>query len=151
RRSIVRYELPAQHRIFLPVPGDQLRTERCGPSIRGDVSGPGVEPDILLASSLPPHGNFCIPVRRIGHRLWCGNQLCGEQRLCLSVLPLRQVAEETAFRRTPHKVTCQVNGGHRTDRKSTRLNSSHVSISYAVFCLKKKRKWNCETCYELSS
>src|SRR6202048_4592372 len=25
------------------------------------------------------------------------------------------------------------------DRKSTRLNSSHVSISYAVFCLKKKR------------
>src|SRR5437868_11245882 len=28
----------------------------------------------------------------------------------------------------------------RQDRKSTRLNSSHVSISYAVFCLKKKKK-----------
>src|SRR5699024_12201721 len=28
------------------------------------------------------------------------------------------------------------------DRKSTRLNSSHVSISYAVFCLKKKNKQN---------
>src|SRR5699024_12487994 len=28
--------------------------------------------------------------------------------------------------------------GRRADRKSTRLNSSHVSISYAVFCLKKK-------------
>src|SRR5438067_8417776 len=28
------------------------------------------------------------------------------------------------------------------DRKSTRLNSSHVSISYAVFCLKKKKKYN---------
>src|SRR5207249_12199098 len=28
------------------------------------------------------------------------------------------------------------------DRKSTRLNSSHVSISYAVFCLKKKKKTN---------
>src|SRR5690625_4505981 len=27
-----------------------------------------------------------------------------------------------------------------TDRKSTRLNSSHVAISYAVFCLKKKRR-----------
>src|SRR5690349_23668572 len=27
----------------------------------------------------------------------------------------------------------------RTDRKSTRLNSSHVEISYAVFCLKKKK------------
>src|SRR5438067_7814155 len=30
--------------------------------------------------------------------------------------------------------------GRRGDRKSTRLNSSHVSISYAVFCLKKKKK-----------
>src|SRR5690242_21116692 len=28
----------------------------------------------------------------------------------------------------------------RSDRKSTRLNSSHMSISYAVFCLKKKKK-----------
>src|SRR5699024_11997564 len=28
---------------------------------------------------------------------------------------------------------------HSQDRKSTRLNSSHVSISYAVFCLKKKK------------
>src|SRR5690625_5442206 len=27
------------------------------------------------------------------------------------------------------------------DRKSTRLNSSHVAISYAVFCLKKKKKY----------
>src|SRR5947209_9787667 len=27
-----------------------------------------------------------------------------------------------------------------TDRKSTRLNSSHANISYAVFCLKKKKK-----------
>src|SRR5690606_41258547 len=29
---------------------------------------------------------------------------------------------------------------HWADRKSTRLNSSHVKISYAVFCLKKKKK-----------
>src|SRR5690349_23031503 len=29
---------------------------------------------------------------------------------------------------------------HTRDRKSTRLNSSHVEISYAVFCLKKKKK-----------
>src|SRR5207249_12183771 len=32
------------------------------------------------------------------------------------------------------------NPGTYKDRKSTRLNSSHVSISYAVFCLKKKKK-----------
>src|SRR3712207_6950442 len=30
----------------------------------------------------------------------------------------------------------------RIDRKSTRLNSSHANISYAVFCLKKKKKTN---------
>src|SRR2546430_7097718 len=29
------------------------------------------------------------------------------------------------------------------DRKSTRLNSSHSQISYAVFCLKKKKKYHC--------
>src|SRR5690625_6361543 len=33
----------------------------------------------------------------------------------------------------------QLDGGGE-DRKSTRLNSSHVAISYAVFCLKKKNK-----------
>src|SRR5437868_12899914 len=33
----------------------------------------------------------------------------------------------------------QVAGARHGDRKSTRLNSSHVSISYAVFCLKKKK------------
>src|SRR2546430_11215360 len=32
------------------------------------------------------------------------------------------------------------------DRKSTRLNSSHSQISYAVFCLKKKKKTEYETC-----
>src|SRR5690242_21117499 len=32
------------------------------------------------------------------------------------------------------------NPGLAGDRKSTRLNSSHMSISYAVFCLKKKKK-----------
>src|SRR2546426_11600579 len=31
-------------------------------------------------------------------------------------------------------------GRRRVDRKSTRLNSSHLVISYAVFCLKKKKK-----------
>src|SRR5258707_8541960 len=31
-------------------------------------------------------------------------------------------------------------GVHSEDRKSTRLNSSHANISYAVFCLKKKKK-----------
>src|SRR2546429_1768935 len=33
-------------------------------------------------------------------------------------------------------------GGDPADRKSTRLNSSHGYISYAVFCLKKKKRYN---------
>src|SRR5690242_21330669 len=44
----------------------------------------------------------------------------------------------------PHPLTCEkfprnAGGVEAQDRKSTRLNSSHMSISYAVFCLKKKK------------
>src|SRR5256885_9220399 len=37
------------------------------------------------------------------------------------------------------------------DRKSTRLNSSHLVISYAVFCLKKKKKYRVALCSSRSS
>src|SRR5204862_6354284 len=37
---------------------------------------------------------------------------------------------------------CPLGKATTIDRKSTRLNSSHVEISYAVFCLKKKKKKN---------
>src|SRR5437868_10124190 len=40
----------------------------------------------------------------------------------------------------PHAQARDVLRNAAVDRKSTRLNSSHVSISYAVFCLKKKNK-----------
>src|SRR3712207_7068517 len=41
----------------------------------------------------------------------------------------------------PHQIRDQLveDGGDLPDRKSTRLNSSHANISYAVFCLKKKK------------
>src|SRR5690349_24075735 len=39
----------------------------------------------------------------------------------------------------PPAAGCCWTSGVRGDRKSTRLNSSHVEISYAVFCLKKKK------------
>src|SRR5256885_3284760 len=38
--------------------------------------------------------------------------------------------------------------GAPRDRKSTRLNSSHLVISYAVFCLKKKKQQTCTDCYQ---
>src|SRR5690606_41550766 len=43
------------------------------------------------------------------------------------------------------RVEQAVRAGPVEDRKSTRLNSSHVKISYAVFCLKKKNKSNKST------
>src|SRR2546422_7511685 len=49
----------------------------------------------------------------------------------VSVLPTAALLEDSA----PLKVR-----GSTIDRKSTRLNSSHGYISYAVFCLKKKKK-----------
>src|SRR5688572_14572934 len=48
---------------------------------------------------------------------------------------IRQIGGITFF--GPEETASQV-----TDRKSTRLNSSHSQISYAVFCLKKKKKKN---------
>src|SRR2546429_6186507 len=39
----------------------------------------------------------------------------------------------------PHAALLHLRGRVRGDRKSTRLNSSHGYISYAVFCLKKKK------------
>src|ERR1022692_3880604 len=39
-----------------------------------------------------------------------------------------------------HTTKCPLTMGPQPDRKSTRLNSSHLVISYAVFCLKKKKK-----------
>src|SRR5258707_11157072 len=48
--------------------------------------------------------------------------------------PLWHGADKIEIEPTPErKAACQ-------DRKSTRLNSSHANISYAVFCLKKKKK-----------
>src|SRR5207245_7236084 len=49
---------------------------------------------------------------------------------------IREGSRSSVQERTRHKTKA------RRDRKSTRLNSSHGSISYAVFCLKKKNKFN---------
>src|SRR3712207_8255037 len=54
----------------------------------------------------------------------------------LEVSHVSRVPPPNPFRR---RVGCRIaDGGEWEDRKSTRLNSSHANISYAVFCLKKK-------------
>src|SRR5947207_8450430 len=57
-----------------------------------------------------------------GTKYGCGMALCGACTVHVNGHPARSCS-------TPHR-----------DRKSTRLNSSHTVISYAVFCLKKKNK-----------
>src|SRR5436309_9764753 len=57
----------------------------------------------------------------------------------------RSTAQHRTDRRAaqPRQPVASHQGGHSADRKSTRLNSSHVKISYAVFCLKKKTMVRC--------
>src|SRR5690625_6382117 len=56
--------------------------------------------------------------------------------LALAAVVVVQHPELSAVDR--HQIIDRDAGDDRQDRKSTRLNSSHVAISYAVFCLKKK-------------
>src|SRR5436309_8466780 len=58
-------------------------------------------------------------------------------------LPIFEAHGEVARHPAAHRPDGGRGGEQRLlDRKSTRLNSSHVKISYAVFCLKKKKKIN---------
>src|SRR5207249_10777715 len=72
--------------------------------------------------------NLAVPHQVLGAR-----ELVGEHRS-------HQVLRVHALERRGHLLAAaRAQHGERPgDRKSTRLNSSHVSISYAVFCLKKK-------------
>src|SRR3989442_1769422 len=71
-----------------------------------------------------------------GSDLW-RSQHCGYDRICdlifqdvRTAVPARE-NDDLSFAEVRNRIETE-------DRKSTRLNSSHVRISYAVFCLKKK-------------
>src|SRR5207302_2665125 len=55
-----------------------------------------------------------------------------------AILPPAQFQTIANYRLERLRDLCESHGA-KLDRKSTRLNSSHVKISYAVFCLKKKK------------
>src|SRR5689334_20595123 len=63
-------------------------------------------------------------------------------KLRIEIAVASDVADKAVEVITANARTGQIGDGKIfvTDRKSTRLNSSHSSISYAVFCLKKKKK-----------
>src|SRR5690606_40557550 len=56
---------------------------------------------------------------------------------CKAFLNLFTIHRNRIFCQSSSSLTIRF---HKSDRKSTRLNSSHVKTSYAVFCLKKKRQ-----------
>src|SRR5258707_5715455 len=61
--------------------------------------------------------------------------------IAVGLNPLRpHVADDGLRRRAYDQRLGQLFAAANGDRKSTRLNSSHANISYAVFCLKKKKK-----------
>src|SRR3712207_7212397 len=57
----------------------------------------------------------------------------------------RLAEEYNELNRTIHRIETRVEPA--PDRKSTRLNSSHANISYAVFCLKKKKTYRSKSHY----
>src|SRR3712207_8974483 len=70
-----------------------------------------------------------------------GQQRGGLGRRPAQPLPLGRVAAERADdRQVGQRAVAQL---ALRDRKSTRLNSSHANISYAVFCLKNKNSYVC--------
>src|SRR5690606_41593015 len=80
----------------------------------------------LFRSPHLPTDHLLFPTLRNNDRLWylSGHTSSSPHRFFLSFLSL--------------PLACF---SHFQDRKSTRLNSSHLTISYAVFCLKKKNKY----------
>src|SRR2546430_13452099 len=102
------------------------------------VSNPKYAKNRIEAARSTPCQPYAKPPSFGGTR---GCQLCGSMAptptatklASTSVLTTTRMLLTNADSETPSTNTTQI-----TDRKSTRLNSSHSQISYAVFCLKKK-------------
>src|SRR5690606_36302802 len=119
-----------------------------------------VEHPLILGAHQRPYG---LPASRLLRQLRFGLAQCeleAPQQILIAGRPGfgKQIAQYRQLRLQPQRLEQILQGERRThtafapharrelpegqqcvDRKSTRLNSSHVKISYAVFCLKKKK------------
>src|SRR5699024_12375278 len=102
---------------------------------------------LLLHCSAPPRDLHSFPTRRSSdlavdkrprNRRRRSSPRRPRSMVHRSRIPHRRNHREPAAH--PSQITYRRGRLSVIDRKSTRLNSSHVSISYAVFCLKKKNK-----------
>src|SRR5690606_40962397 len=92
-----------------------------------------------LSSSAEPLALPSFPTRRSSDLLL---HFCLSPAMVETVVPADLVASASSKLDGVLKISCRIRVFCcmlSQDRKSTRLNSSHVKISYAVFCLKKKR------------
>src|SRR6266480_335776 len=71
-----------------------------------------------------------------------GSQLGHKESIADTAAVLGRMYDAIEFRGNRQTDVEELAAHAGVDRKSTRLNSSHMSISYAVFCLKKKKKKN---------
>src|SRR5204863_9631872 len=88
--------------------------------------------DALPISYLADHAAGRISLNRV-----CSAESAVHKRGCREYCVEYKYGEDIS--QIPERTLCGVMG--QQDRKSTRLNSSHVEISYAVFCLKKKKTY----------
>src|SRR5436305_12019050 len=89
----------------------------------------------------PPRSTL-FPTRRSSDLFTMGRIFLASGKAQAAEMHL-QLAEQLADprkRNAPDLRAARAGALREQDRKSTRLNSSHVRISYAVFCLKKKKK-----------
>src|SRR5690349_24081082 len=89
-------------------------------------------------STLFPYTTLFLS-RQLGHGLARAARVIGDQR-AQAVERVEQEMRIELRLQQPQLRGAQRLAELRLDRKSTRLNSSHVETSYAVFCLKKKKK-----------
>src|SRR5574341_1960660 len=82
--------------------------------------------------------DFCSWVCLIFFFFFFFNDTATTEIYTLSLHDALPISRKPSRARWPGRCAC---GCAAQDRKSTRLNSSHQLISYAVFCLKKKKKW----------
>src|SRR5690606_41429622 len=94
-------------------------------------------------------GGMLAPSRSSNHNAFQSNSRGDQLKLKFQRIQFRKAADKGLIAQHPDldprsihegqniRLTFCICGG---DRKSTRLNSSHVKISYAVFCLKKKKQ-----------
>src|SRR5699024_12134884 len=106
---------------------------------------PPLFPPCLCSSHCPPRALHSFPTRRSSDLL---RRFTGVDAQTPVGVRRGDRPSHRQLRR-PDRVLCDlplprrcVRGLLQGDRKSTRLNSSHVSISYAVFCLKKKTNYD---------